>query len=420
MAAPVTFTRPQEHPLGETHERLLFDYMSELEDSQRNKGVIRLHMSRLASRYRDAHTLSTVEEMFADIVNTKSAMLFRLHNTDVILSFDKEVIVDVEQALERLHKLVGTDELLKFYKGELRKSRLCSWFDMSKDYDRLLDFARKQSAKAGGRTKKTFDDLVNDREKRRQRRDMGRPMTPHDLHRIEEALVRADLSSHVRRQSVVAIPEAAHSPEHVYTEIFVGIGDLAETLMPNVDFTHNPWLFQHLTQTLDKRVLSTLVRRDDKTLQEGFGVNLNVATILSDDFMRFDDNLSPAAISSIVIEIRVEDIFSDPSSFRFARDFVQNRGYRICIDGLTPDAYRFADNTRLGVNLSKIYWNKAMAAQLGSRVGLKLKQAITSRKFGRVILAHVDSEAAIAAGQSIGINLFQGRYIDQMLRDASV
>ena len=36
--------------------------------------------------------------------------------------------------------------------------------------------------------------------------------------------------------------------------------ELRETLMPGTDFTVNPWLFQRLTQTLDRRVMAQIGR----------------------------------------------------------------------------------------------------------------------------------------------------------------
>ena len=203
----------------------------------------------------------------------------------------------------------------------------------------------------------------------------------------------------------------------MFTELFVSIGDLRETLMPNTDMTANPWLFQRLTQTLDRRVLAQLGRRDDRTLlREGFSINLNVGTILSEEFLVFDGDINPTTHET-VLELRIEDIFADPNGFAFARDFLYERGYRICIDGLNLDSFPFADLNRMGVTYGKLSWASEMSGMVGTQRGEELKDMILLRKRGRTILSRCDSEAAIKVGQKLGISLFQGRYIDSLIRD---
>ena len=250
----------------------------------------------------------------------------------------------------------------------------------------------------------------------RQKSERGHHLTPSELARVEESLAQVDLSSHTRRQPVCAFIDG-DQPEVVFTEVFVSIGDLRETLMPNTDMTANPWLFQRLTQTLDKRVLAQMSRRDDRTLmREGFSINLNVGTIMSEEFLAFDSDINPST-QEAVLELRLEDIFSDPNGFAFARDFLTERGYHICIDGLTLDTFPYADPARLGVTYGKLNWSSAIAGMVGTEHGENLKAMIMLRKRGRTILSRCDSEAAIRVGRQMGITLFQGRYVDSMMRE---
>src|SRR3546814_13451589 len=63
---------------------------------------------------------------------------------------------------------------------------------------------------------------------------------------------------------------------------------LARTVLPDVNLATNRWLFQHLTQTLDRRVLKLLSRADDTDLHAAISINLNVETLLSPAFLEFD------------------------------------------------------------------------------------------------------------------------------------
>jgi hypothetical protein len=64
----------------------------------------------------------------------------------------------------------------------------------------------------------------------------------------------------------------------------------------------------------------------------------------------------------------------------------------------------------------KLNWTRDLAGWVGTSLGQELKNMIRERKRGRTILSRCDSEAAIQVGQQLGITLFQGRYVDSLLR----
>ena len=403
------------NPLGESHEARFLDDVKSLDPASREKGVIRLHLSRLAPENRDKQNLRNAETVFDDLTRTRSAWLYRLRNSDLMVVFERHENDSAERAVLKLLKLWERDPLMQKSKSDARKNRLSSWFDMASDYDKLLTFAMRQSATTEKSARKTLPELIAERELQRNNPERGTPLAPLELGRAEEALARVDLSSFTRRQPVCAFVEDG-KPEVVFTEVFVSISDLRETLMPRTDLTFNPWLFQHFTQTLDRRVMAQIARREDRSLmRDGFSINVNVSTVLSEEFLAFDDDFAPSS-QDVVLEIRIEDIFADPASFAFASDFVMERGYRICIDGLSLNTFPYADTNRLGVAYAKLAWTPDLAAFVGTTQGQELTQMIRDRKKGRTILARCDSDAAVKVGQQLGITLFQGRYIDGVSR----
>jgi hypothetical protein len=403
------------NPLGQSHEARFLDDLKSLDPDARNKGVIRLHLSRLAPENRDKDNLRNAETVFDELTRTRSAWLYRLRNSDLMVVFEKGETDAAERAVVKLLKLWERDPLMQKFKNDARKNRISSWFDMQTDYDKLVTFATRQAATSGGASRKTLPELIAARELMRNSPERGAPLTPTELGRAEEALARVDLSSFTRRQPVCAFVEDG-KPEIVFTEVFVSIADLRETLMPRTDLTINPWLFQRFTQTLDRRVMAQIARREDRTLlRDGFSINVNVSTVLSEEFLSFDDDFAPST-QDVVLEMRLEDMFADPGSFAFARDFVTERGYRICVDGLNLSTFPFADPNRLGVAYAKLNWAQEMTSYVGTDAGKTLKDLVRERKKGRTILARCDSEAAVKVGQQLGITLFQGRYVDSLAR----
>ena len=170
-------------------------------------------------------------------------------------------------------------------------------------------------------------------------------MTPKILARVETALSRADLSNLVRRQFICRI-DAQMVPEQMFSELFISIKDLRETMLPDVNLVANRWLFQHLTTTLDKRMLAMLTKTDSISMSGDISFNINVATILSPEFQAFDDNIAASRRGSMIVELQKEDIFCDLASYVFAREFVQDKGYKVCLDGLTLETLDIIDRER--------------------------------------------------------------------------
>src|SRR5262249_34923031 len=127
-------------------------------------------------------------------------------------------------------------------------------------------------------------------------------------------------------------------------------------VVPGCKLTANRWLFQHLTSTLDQRMLSLLMRRQEPALARDFSLNLNVATVLSPEFMQFDREVAALSRGKVIIELQQIDIFAAPGSFLFAREFLKERGYKVCLDGVKHLALPLIDREALGVDFVKFEW----------------------------------------------------------------
>ncbi len=236
--------------------------------------------------------------------------------------------------------------------------------------------------------------------------------TPEMLARVSKALQNTDFSNMIRRQSVCIILEEAQ-PQPLFEEVFVSIADLGESILPGVSLTATPWLFQDLTETLDKRVLNSVSRHDDGAFTHDFSLNLNISTILSEEFREFDDNIRSGMKNTIVLELQPIDIFSDLRSYLTARDYAQNLGYKICIDGITYKTLKFIDRERLAADYIKLTWNQDLPFALQEDAALTEK--LLNIGPNRAILCRVDDEEALLVARKYNITLFQGRYIQHLL-----
>ena len=320
---------------------------------------------------------------------------------------------DVETSILKLQFLFGDDPL---FEGESQDTHSESnafrtYYDVERNYADILHLVRglvhaAQEAETGA------DEAEEAKAEFMVREERGESLTPRVLGRVEEALQGADLSNMLRRQFVCAlIGEAAPQPL-----LFISIQDLRETLMPGVNLTRSRWLFQHLTETLDRRVLAMLSKSTDRSITGEISVNLNISTLLSPEFMAFDDAVIASMRGSIVIELQKVDIFSDLNDYMFARDFAKERGYRICIDGLTHETLPFVDREKLGADMVKLIWNSDIIDNVGPK---RAKRLIKRAGASKVIFCRCDEEAAVEFGQEIGVNMFQGRFIENLIAEES-
>ncbi|HEY5598896.1 MAG TPA: hypothetical protein VIK47_08845, partial [Kiloniellales bacterium] len=114
-------------------------------------------------------------------------------------------------------------------------------------------------------------------------------------------------------------------------------------------------------------------------------------------------------------ELELTDIFADLASYIFARDFLRERGYRFCLDGITHVSLPLIDRDHLGFDLMKIFWSSDLADHLNGAGGETLRQAAHRAGPERLILARCDSELALDVGESLGVTLYQGHLLEEML-----
>ena len=118
---------------------------------------------------------------------------------------------------------------------------------------------------------------------------------------------------------------------------------------------------------------------------------------------------------AIVIELDPADVFSELGNFLFVRNFLHDRGYRFCLDAVTHLSLPLIDRERLGFDLVKIHWSPDLRDQLEGVQADVLRRAARTIGHERLILGRCDSELAFEAGHALGISLYQGHLVDEML-----
>ena len=394
-----------------TQEQLLLEYLRRLESRREGRKAVRINLSSLMPANRREHHIRAAISSFEALVSELVGQLFQLKNLDLFFVYKSEANARIEDTVQKVKFLFSDDPL--FDEKARSETEFVNWFDVETGYDQLVEMVREMSDEDGG--KKRTATRSNVREALKARQDHGDPLTPEILSRAVKALLRTDLTSLVRRQFVCGVSKKL-VPEPVFSELFISIMDLRETMMPGINITSNRWLFQYLTESLDKRVLSLLSKTDRLSITGDISFNVNVSTLLSPEFLAFDEGVSAARRGSMVLELQKVDIFADLGAFLFVREFCQEKGYRICLDGMTYQNMSMIDRERLGVDYIKLMWN-AELVDGGEEMKKRLRAMIDDAGTGRVILARCDNREAVDFGRSVGINMFQGHFIEHLIAE---
>lgn len=396
------------------HEELMLDYAVRLRRHTVDRRAVHIHLSRLSPNYRRSTHIRIAANSFNNLVQDHEGQCFRLINGDLIVIVKDATVAQIDEVVLRLRYLFSDDPLIAEDSHD-DPQHFCTWFDLEEDYEQFLSLIRRlhgryETVKAARLTGDTAPVDEHEAEGPKQPLDAAR------LGRLEEVLQTSDVTSLLRRQTVCAIvPGSAPSP--VFNEIFISIADLSRRVMPEVDITANRWLFQHLTELLDLRMLRALPDTE-RAVALPSSINMNVSTILSDEFMAFDRQFKIMTSKTMIIELQPIDIFADIGAYIFARDYLHDRGYRICLDALSHLTMPMLRRDELKFDLHKVFWNRELLDEVRGERREALQKAISKSGPARVILCRCEDYRALEFGQELGITMFQGRYVERALSAA--
>ena len=372
--------------------------------------AVHLHFSELSQAYRNESFIRIATDSFATFVTGFEGHLYKLDNDDLFF-ITKDVTESVLEAIVDRVKLLFSQEPLLETRTVTGKSRFCTYYSLEDEYDDLL-ITVSELLKVANIRRGLFastDETIPAPPK---------PVSPDILARLESSLETVDVTNLARRQTVCTLVDDI-TPQPLFEEIYVSIADLQQIVAPGIDLSSNPWLFRYLTQTLDQRLMLMLMR-DGVTSSRPFSLNLNVASILTPEFARFEKIITPQLRGRLVIEMNTLDVFSDMNAFLFAKDYLHDHGFRLCLDGLNHHTLPYYSRTQLGFDLVKLNWTPNALDSMLPSIMPEIRNLIMETGQAHTILCRCDNEKAVATGQDLGIVMFQGRQIDKLLAAARI
>ncbi|MBL4691666.1 MAG: EAL domain-containing protein, partial [Rhodospirillales bacterium] len=391
-----------------SEESLLLSRLKRVEANPVGVYAVHIHLSQLRASNRQPHFIKIATRSLDGLMESFEATAFALHNADVVLICRNVPVDDADAAVDKVRSLFAEDPLLVVEDGAFEDA-FSTWYDLSQpeDFSAFMAIANDLAVEAQRAHKQQMEVRVKENKER------GDPLSTLNLAAINQNLQTTRIADLIHNQSCLEIGPAGPG-NLVFKEHSISMIELKKRISPDVDLFASPWLFQYLTETLDKRMLAVLGNRDFAKLPFAISLNLNVSTVLSRDFQKFHQIVGKHT-EKVVVEMQVLDIFADMNTYGYARDTLQERGYRVVVDGLNPLALQFLDPGLLKSDFVKINWDSDYEGEVDPARLDDMRAVVASTGKEGVILARVDAESAVKWGLSLGISRFQGFFIDDMM-----
>jgi EAL domain-containing protein (putative c-di-GMP-specific phosphodiesterase class I) len=368
--------------------------------------VLHFHLSRLSAVYRSDFQIKIAVNILNDLFREERGFILKLENQDVFLLYQGSDRNLLGKAVFQLRYLFFDDALANHPDGS-ENEEFCTIYDLNFDWKLYFQLANEIMASSlhaqEGQGDGHFEGVR-----------LPQPLSPLILSELEKQLDALRIDECVRKQPICRI-RGEDDVKPLFQEVYVNISHLEKLLRTNYPLTSSKWLFHYLTERLDQKVIESIEILPDDYLKMPVSLNLNIATVLSKNFAEFCEIVKDFK-SQLIIEIAVSDLFTDMQKFYRARDYLEERGHKVLIDGLDNEAFVQLSRKRLGFDLAKLQWNADMKGDLHAKAeNQQLRETIVECGENRIILCRCDDIHAIEYGHALGLSLFQGRYPDRLV-----
>ena len=229
---------------------------------------------------------------------------------------------------------------------------------------------------------------------------------------VNDQLGPAQFAKVFIRHQKIAVIEPGKPARQVMHEYFVAMDMLKKHVFKRVELRGSGNLFNQLTLTLDKLLVGAY--RSINPDRDKCSINLNVESVFTKSFQDFMGADNPTVFTNLVFEFRQANILQHFDEFVVAAELIKSRGGTIAVDAIFPETVGVVNIPRLNADIAKVFWRngaETVLPQCRDEIAA-MQQAGTS-----IVLARLDDELGLQVAQDLGIVMFQGFYVDDLLAE---
>lgn len=373
-------------------EKYLLSTLDRIAKNSERYAVLYISASKLKPKHRHPKFLKILEKFFDGVVGLAKGAFFPLSNGDFVILGRDFTQAMVDEAVNKLREGTSNDPILHGKKN----SDFATVFTFPETFERFYNFVLKLvETNAAQNRQEVFE-------------PESRPLEAGEVEGVLAALEKVDISELVKRQSVVRILSAQKFSVK-FQEFFVAVKDL-NSLFDNIDLQENRWLYFYMLQHLDKRVLQAFFSAQLKEWPEYIGINLNMQSVYSQEFINFAKEFLQQG-HKIVVEVQLIDVFNNLPLYFEVKEILSRGGHKILIDGMSTASLKLLNLKTLNPDMVKFFWEPLLEFAPDNQ---EVKDLIARLGQENVILAKCDSTQAMTWGIRHGFSSFQGPFMDNL------
>lgn len=391
-----TFTHHQENQANET---AISDIKS-LKNKASRYIAIHFYLSRLMPYNRQPHQIRKAYNDINNIFASFQGRSYYLRNDDFVYIIENPSIIQLERCITQFKRYFNSDPLIA---NNIRREQFYSTYTLSNQFDLFLNSISEIEENIALRSAMTLpEDALTSTPL------LLEGIKVDTLNQVQNILHQSDLSNHLRRQTICWY-DGKSPPKPMSQHFYFSLPSLQETLKLNESIEGNMWLFRQFTLSLDRQMLRHI--REFLTYKSlaSFHVNLSLRTIITSHFQNLIKDYHQQ--KAITFEIDIVDALAHPDVLLFTYNFLKERKAYVCLNGIEAGILDLLKVENLLSDYFKINWS----ARLKDRLQ-EFQNFVDLVGNERLILHKCDSQGALDFGLNAGIRLFQGNFIDQLLK----
>lgn len=371
-------------------EKYLLEALDRIAKNPDGNSVLYVNISKLKPKNRHPEFVKIFARLFDTIVGVVRGQLFILSNGDFAILGKNIADEMVEEAVKKIRLGLSSDPTVH---GK-DTTEFAGLYHFPEDFFRFYS---------------RIELMLSDESQSLVIEKPKRAIKAEEVDDIGEQLELIEISEIVKRQSILKfLPERKH--QIMYQEFFVAVKDLNAQIGQNIDVMGNRWLFLYLSQILDKKTLNAFFASDIQVWPKYIGINLNLSSVYSKEFVNLAKNFLKKD-QKLIVEVQLMDVFNDIPLYFKVKELLHSGGHKLLIDSLNVSSLNMLDIKNLEPDLIKIFWEPLLEDDLNNS---RLKQVIQFMGVDNVILAKCDSNKALEWGLKYKLNSFQGPFIDML------
>lgn len=385
-------------------KRKLIQYLNEIQYNMAGRFGIHFSVSKLRPYNRGSEQLNNIRNNLQEALGYLGVEIFILANSDVICIVGDVSMINLERMILKFKKTLSYDPLLQMGMNVESFYRIYNLGTEAHDFRKLIHEIGH---------KNPLDRIAIDAQ--------DSPLAIPELNiksgidtrtfaAIENIFKNADASNFLRRQAIVWVdPDMSLHPMHY--QYFLSMQVLQESLNIKESMAGNVWVFKQLSTFFDKMMLNLAKDIINQRSASSIFLNINLRTFATPFFGEYIAKFHKR--KELTFEIDILDVMAHFDAFLYAGEFLKQYGFSLCINGFNKSNFHLITPKGIAPYFVKFSVASPLDPHIKAPALVKWLGELNPEK---IIFHHCDTIEFVQNGMQYGVNFFQGRGIDGMMK----